>query len=246
MKKRPNILTIAGFDPSGGAGILADIKTFEKNACQGFAVQTANTSQTEDEFFWIDWVGPDRIMAQLNDQLARYSFDVVKIGLIASMDVLNEVIQTLKRKGCQKIIWDPILKSSSGFEFHNTVQYSEKILNNLFMITPNWEEILKLGNGMDAVEDARHLANYCKVYLKGGHREELKGKDLLFDGEKEFSFNPKPGKYFPKHGSGCVFSAALASNLARGYSLNKAILRSKRYVEFYLKSTPTLLGVHQN
>jgi hydroxymethylpyrimidine/phosphomethylpyrimidine kinase len=79
------------------------------------------------------------------------------------------------------------------------------------------------------------MAQNCIVYLKGGHREDLPGKDILFTGQKEFTFNPRPGNYDEKHGSGCVFSAALTANLSKGYPLRKSILRAKRFVEHYLE-----------
>jgi len=244
LKKRPEILTIAGFDPSGGAGILADIKTFEQNKCLGVAVQTANTIQTESEFKSVNWTDEKLILDQLATLYSKHSFDYVKIGLMQSEEILTKILDWLTGTGQTKVIWDPILKSSSGFVFHENL--SKEILRRVYLITPNWDEVKILGGNENAIESARHLSKYCKVLLKGGHRTDFPGKDLLFTGEQEFAFNGKPGTFYPKHGSGCVFSAALTANLTKGYPLNKAILRSKRYVERFLNSSKGLTGYHHN
>lgn len=244
MKSRPNILTIAGFDPSGGAGVLADIKTFEQHKCLGFAVQTANTVQTESEFKSVNWVEQSLILDQLKSLTEKHIFKFAKIGLVESEDMLVKILEVLGKFSRIKIIWDPILKSSSGFQFHNK-SFSSAALKRFFLITPNWEEVKVIGGDADSLTSARNLSRHCKVLLKGGHRPEQQGKDILFTDGKEFSFNPKAGFYLPKHGSGCVFSAALLSNLANGYPLNNSILRTKRYVEHFLNSSNGLTGYHR-
>lgn len=245
MKKRANILTIAGFDPSGGAGILADIKTFEANSTLGFAVQTANTIQTEDKFSAVNWIKESVIIEQLQFVLAQYTFHVVKIGLIPSLDLLNQVIDCLKKANqTTKIIWDPILAVSAGFDFKHDLSNLETVLQKIYLLTPNWNEMQRIGGSKDAYKLAEHWSEQCKIYLKGGHNEKHLGKDYLFAKGKSISFNPKQSNYTPKHGSGCVFSAALAANLAKGYPEQKAVLRAKRYVEKFLKSNLSLLGFH--
>lgn len=245
MIKRPNILTIAGFDPSGGAGILADIKTFESNRCNGFAVQTANTIQTEDEFLSVNWIDTAIIKEQLMIICKRYPLDGVKIGLIPSISFLLEVIPILRAASKSAVIvWDPILTASAGFDFKHDLSQLSAGLNMVDWITPNWNEVTELSGKDDPMDGAKWLSEFSKVYLKGGHNAKSQGKDYLFDENGLFSFNPKAGKYSEKHGSGCVFSSALISNLVNGYPKQKAVLKSKRYIERFLKSDSSKLGKH--
>lgn len=247
MTKRPYVLSIAGFDPSGGAGVLADIKTFESYKTVGLAVSTAHTYQTEDDFYGLEWHSEDKILDQLKPLLERYPIEYVKIGLIENIERLNNIIDTLKSGNPKiKIIWDPILKSSTGFSFHENIKSSEleSIANNLFLVTPNLLEIGMLYPQLKADEAAKHLSQFCQVFLKGGHHEDSPGRDMLFNSGKSRSFNPAKVANYAKHGSGCIVSAAITSGLAKGYPLNKAILKAKRYVIKVLLSNKTLLGYH--
>ena len=242
-KKRPYVLSIAGFDPSGGAGVLADVKTFEKNKCLGMAVQTANTIQTEDEFQAVNWVDENVLMDQLIALTNRYSFEVAKIGLIKSIEQLKTITEH-NNLSKTKIIWDPVLSASAGFDFQQDLEGLENTLAKLFLITPNADEAKKISGLDNPQEGARKLGEAVQVLLTGGHNTEAPGKDFFVDGKTERSYNPKGQNRFAKHGSGCVFSSAIAASIARGYPLHKSILRGKRYVENYLSSSPNLLGHH--
>ncbi|MFT5818989.1 MAG: hydroxymethylpyrimidine/phosphomethylpyrimidine kinase [Crocinitomix sp.] len=246
MIKRPNILTIAGFDPSGGAGVLADVKTFESHKCNGFALQTANTIQTEDEFISVNWIDHAIVIEQLKTICKRYSIQGVKIGLVPSLPFLLEIIPIIRSLNEKvKIIWDPILSASTGFDFKHDLSELQDVLSLVDWVTPNWVEIKLLSGMKDSLEGAKILGEFTQLYLKGGHNEKSQGKDYLFSQNRVNNFNPKPGKYYEKHGSGCVFSAALISNLMRGYPTQKAVLKSKRYIEHYLKSDSSKLGKHK-
>jgi len=247
MKERTKILTIAGFDPSGGAGILADIKAFEAHHCLGFAVCTANTIQNENEFIAPNWINEEEVFDQLNIILKQYQFDYVKVGLIPNLQFFKKIITTLNTQHpAPKIIWDPILSASAGFDFKHDLSTLKEILKDIYLITPNWNEVKQLSRNEDALKGAEELSNYTNVYLKGGHNDENLGKDYLFFEEKRYSFNPRYKKpIYAKHGSGCVFSSALVANLTKRYSILKACLRSKRYVEKYLSGTNELLGYHK-
>src|SRR6187431_1237109 len=116
-KNRPIVLTIAGFDPSGGAGVLADIKTFEQHKVYGFAINTANTIQTENEFHKIEWATIDFVLESITTLLGNYAVNAVKIGIVPSLDYLSKIVFCLKYHSSNiKIIWDPILKSSTEFD----------------------------------------------------------------------------------------------------------------------------------
>jgi len=240
-KQRPKILTIAGFDPSGGAGILADIKAIESNKCIGFAVCTANTIQNETEFLSPNWINEEEIFSQLDILLKKHKFDYVKIGLIPSLEFLKKLISKVDAK----IIWDPILSASAGFNFSHDLTELKTVLKDIYILTPNWNEIKLLSELDNAQEGATYLAQFTNVYLKGGHNPEEKGKDFLYFEQNIFSLNPKVKALYEKHGSGCVFSAALTANLARGFPVIKASLRSKDYMSKFLNSSPTLLGTHR-
>lgn len=242
MSLRSKILTIAGFDPSGGAGVLADVKTFESFNCLGFAVNTANTVQNEYEFIAPYWVEEKIVFEQLDILLQKHQFNFVKVGLIPSLSFLQKLLEKFPET---KIIWDPILSSTSGFVFNHDLSQLEKVLKKIYLITPNWNEIKQLSSNEDAIVGAQQLAEYTNVYLKGGHSEE-EGKDYLFYNEKQYILNPKNKKpIHQKHGSGCVFSSALTASLAKEYPVLKACLKSKRYIEKYLSSSNELLGYHK-
>lgn len=245
MSLRPKILTIAGFDPSGGAGVLADIKTFESHNCLGFAVNTANTVQNEYEFIAPYWVDENIVFEQLDILLKKHGFKYVKIGLVPSLNFLKKVIEKLSIYNCQ-LIWDPILSSTSGFVFNQDLSELEQVLKKIYLITPNWNEVKQLSGEENALIGAQELASHTNVYLKGGHNVDDEGRDFLFYQGNRYSLSPKNKKsVYLKHGSGCVFSSALAANLAKHYPMLKACLRSKRYIEKYLSSSSELLGYHK-
>jgi hydroxymethylpyrimidine/phosphomethylpyrimidine kinase len=249
VSKRLYVLSIAGFDPSGGAGVVADVKTFESNKVYGLGVISANTFQNDSEFRNVDWISIEKIIEQIDVLQKRFEFEYVKIGLIESLEALDKIVSYLISKNANtKIIWDPILKASAGFEFHKLVDNSllEKICKQLYVVIPNVPEALSLGSHKDAVENVKHLSKYCHVFLKGGHAEKKIGYDTLFLKEgKQFSFRPKIKNIFPKHGSGCVLSSALTANLAKGEDLQHACLKAKQYTERILSSNKTLLGYHK-
>ena len=247
--KRPYVLSIAGFDPSGGAGVLADVKTFEANKVYGFGVVSALTFQNDSEFEKVEWLPLEKIIEQIAVLQKRFQFEYIKIGLIENLEVLNQLILNLKSNiSNPKIIWDPILKATAGFDFHNEINKKllEEICKNIFLITPNMEEIRILMNENDELKAAQDLSSFCNVFLKGGHNENDLGRDFLFTTEgKEFSFRAKQKVEVGKHGSGCVLSSAIIANLARGYKLHRACLRAKQYTAEFLNSNKNLLGYHK-
>ena len=234
---RPYCLSIAGFDPSGGAGLLADIKTFEQHRIIGLSVQTANTIQTEDEFLELHWTDKALILKQMDALIQRYPIQYVKIGLIEDLDLLHSVLARLNSRDKKTLVlWDPVLKASAGgnFDIHRFDTFENVYPNLDLWIMPNSIEFTHF----------EHLVGRCTVFLKGGHSENL-GKDILMTGEKMYAFVPKIIAKNPKHGSGCVLSSALLSNLALGHTKIKSCLRAKRYIESLLISNNHLLGYHK-
>ena len=241
------VLSIAGFDPSGGAGILADIKTFEANRVCGMGVLSALTFQNDILFEGLKWIEADEILQQISVLQKRFEFSVVKIGLIRDLEVLGVIVKGLIQAlpGIQ-IIWDPIVKASAGFQFHKHFEREQlfAVLENCFLITPNTEEATFLAGIDNPMEATRLLAKHFSVLLKGGHNKEEPGVDYLFRQDQIEKIFPTGKVVFPKHGSGCVLSAAIASNLAKGNDLITACLKAKIYVELFLSSNKTLLGTH--
>lgn len=244
---RPFALTIAGLDPSGGAGIFADIKTFEQHKVTGFAISTANTIQTENKFYEIQWTNLSFVIRSLETLFLSYKISVVKIGIMPTIHYLNRILSTIKLLApSTKIVWDPVLKSSTEFEFMKIEDYSDldKILSKIDLITPNYNEIEILFP--DFFENKIWLKNKIptSILLKGGHNTSEPGTDRLFLKNEIIDLFPSGKKCFEKHGSGCVLSAAIASNLALDQTLHEACLNAKTYIEKYLSSTSTLIGYH--
>ncbi len=241
---RPYVLSIAGFDPSAGAGILADIKTFESNETYGMGVVSALTYQNDNVFEKVEWVSLLQITEQIEVLQKRFSFKYIKIGLIKDLSTLHELVQRFKQS---KIIWDPILKASAGFYFHTDINQKllEDICKHIYLITPNIPEALILGGFKDSKQNAMQLSQFCNVYLKGGHSESAKGQDILFaTNGKQFVFNNEIENISSKHGSGCVLSSAITANLAKGMSIENACEKGKKYVSAFLASNNSLLGYH--
>ena len=238
-------LSIAGFDPCGGAGILADIKTFEANQVYGLGVCSAITFQNDNSFVGVDWLSFEQIKSQLDPLFSKYFIDTVKVGLIASLEVFDKLIYYLKQKNKGiKIIWDPIIKASAGFEFHSKVNQVllNKILDNIFLVTPNWPEAQVLF-GTCEKSKIKDKVN-CAVYLKGGHNMTSCAIDYLFDKNMDLHFEAPWIENGEKHGSGCVLSAAITANISKQQSLNQACANAKKYVSLFLGSSENLLGSH--
>lgn len=245
-EERLHVLSIAGFDPSGGAGILADTKTFEANKVYGLGVCTAITFQNDKEFSGVNWIGEEDIIRQLQILFKRFPVKWVKVGLIENIQVLKNIILFLKEHDAQiKIIWDPILKASAGFKFHQEInrQLLTEVCKEIFLLTPNLPEIKTMLPEMQEEAGAEYLSQYCHVLLKGGHREDEKAVDILFEHKERFVLEgERVGK--DKHGTGCVLSSAILTNLAKGYDLHEACKEGKEYVTDFIKSDNSLLGFH--
>lgn len=246
---RPFVLSIAGFDPSGGAGILADCKTFEANKVYGLALPTANTLQTEMSFSWIQWQKKEMLLESLRLFLNQFTIQAVKIGIIQNLSTLREVVLIIKKHNPKiQIIWDPVLKSSTHFDFIEQFQTSDLIsfLKNIDLITPNYDEInLLMPDTINPLEKATLLSQYTRVLLKGGHNINALGHDYLIIQKKTTILVPKKCSEFAKHGSGCVLSSAITAFLAKGYSYTESCTKAKRFIENFLESNPSLLGYYE-
>lgn len=245
---RAIVLSIAGFDPCSGAGILADIKTFEQHKVYGLAVNTAQTLQTENHFISIKWEVEKDILKALETLLNQYNVTAIKIGIVENIVMLGNIISFIYENNATiKIVVDTVLKSSSGFVFWNE-QTNEKalmeMLKKIFLITPNYNEVLQLMPSKNAKESAEKLSVYCNVLLKGGHNKEEPGVDYLYMKNNIEKFEGNTNNIYAKHGSGCVLSAAITANLALGFDLASSCKNAKKYIELFLSSNNSLLGYH--
>jgi hydroxymethylpyrimidine/phosphomethylpyrimidine kinase len=244
---RPYVVSIAGLDPTGGAGLLADCKTFEQLGVYGFGVCSALTVQTDDRFYNVYWLTAEQIIEQLQPLITKFEIAACKIGIINSPETLIEIIRFLKQHNpAIHIVWDPVLKASAGYDFHaaNVFHGLEAMLVAMDLVTPNYDELQQLQEITNEllIKDERSV--FCAVLLKGGHRPDMPGTDTLYEQNGSTIIPAGVQKVYPKHGSGCVLSSAIAARLASGNSLKDACRQAKQYVEEFLNSNESLLGYH--
>lgn len=235
---RPIVLSIAGLDPSGGAGILADIKTFEQLKVRGMAILTANTLQTEEDFYELNWQPVESICRHVKILMEACFIPVIKIGIVQDAAMLQQIVATIRQQNEKAfIIWDPVIKSSTGFTFFAATGKAslKATLQQIDLLTPNLPEYEQL----EAL-----IATKQAVLLKGGHRKQQTGLDILYLQGEKIALYPGTETAFPKHGSGCVLSAAISAHIALGYAIEESCRQGKKYIERFLNSHPTLSGYH--
>lgn len=242
------MLSVAGLDPSGGAGLLADVKTLEQHKVYGLGVSTAQTLQTENQFFSIRWEEPGEVLKTVACMLEHYDVSAVKIGITDSLRALHRIVSLVQEvKPGLKTVVDPVIKSSTAFGFWQEEAESALLrdtLQKITLLTPNYGEAAQLVGIADGCKAAAALAVHCPVLLKGGHNPTELGVDYLFVQGRVEKLPGRKEKVFPKHGSGCVLSAAIVANLAQGEELKTACVKAKSYIERFLGSTEGLLGYH--
>lgn len=244
---RPIVISIAGFDPTGGAGVLADIKTIEQHNCLGFGVLTSTTIQTEYEVMGVNWLTTEEILKQLNPLLENYTISAVKIGIVNQLSTLKAICLRIREVNPEiNIVWDPILVATSGKSFLEDVTKEDldDVLSLIDLITPNTLEAIELGGGTNELESARELLKMTNVLLKGGHSAIEVGTDVLFYEDKEVKIVSEVNEYHDKHGTGCILGSAIASNLAKGNSLVQSCRNAKQYLETTANSNIQRLAYH--
>jgi hydroxymethylpyrimidine/phosphomethylpyrimidine kinase len=248
--EQPIVLTIGGWDPCGGAGLAADIKTMEMNGVTGMGIATAITYQSADCFYGLRWIDIKDIGKQLHSIVSQYTISAIKIGIIENTIVLTELLNRIQSAldNSIPIVWDPVLKATAGYEFHSQPSSMLKLLNRITLLTPNTHEFESIFGQIVTAHQLNSLIisnKWSSILLKGGHAEGH-ANDLLLNGT---DITEIPGERFDvngKHGSGCVLSSAIASNLAKGMPLLQACQLAKAYTERFLKSSATLLGSHKD
>lgn len=239
------VLTIAGSDCSGGAGIQADIKTMIMNGVYAMSVITALTAQNTTGVFGIQETPGEFVDQQMDCVFQDIFPDAVKIGMLSSPEIMHHVAAGLQKYQARHIVLDPVMVSTSG---HRLMQKEaeETLQKELFplaeVITPNIPEAevltgLKITDAGSMELAARAISNefHVSVLLKGGHRVE-DANDLLYtDGRAQWLKGERIDNS-NTHGTGCTLSSAIASNLAKGYDLTDSVIRAKSYLTDALRA----------
>lgn len=238
----PVVLTIAGFDPSSGAGITADIKTIAAHECYGVACITALTVQSTRGVRRVEGVDHQIIRETLRELVADLTIDAVHIGMLGNERVAAVVVDFLSETKLPNVVLDPILKSSSGADLLDaagTRVLIERLIPLAEVVTPNLDEASALtGMAVTNLEEMReaagrlHALGARNVVITGGHLE--KAIDLLsfatHRGTEQEVFKAERLRSNATHGTGCAFATAMACHLAQGRVLPEAVLLAKVYV----------------
>jgi hydroxymethylpyrimidine/phosphomethylpyrimidine kinase len=236
------VLTIAGSDSGGGAGIQADLKTFSAIGCYGMSVITALTAQNTQGVKGIHAVPPAFAVEQIEAVLSDIVADAIKIGMLYSAELIEAVAQALKKHGARKIVLDPVMVAQSGDKLLQD-DAIEAIKTHLMpladVVTPNLPEAsvlcgMQLTQWSDIESAAETLAKFGSrsILIKGGHGDAHKSTDLLFlAGEGRFvSLAADRIKTHNNHGTGCTLSSAIAAYMAKGNDIEEAVQKAKTFM----------------
>ncbi len=247
----PNVLSIAGSDPSGGAGIQADLKTFSALGVYGMAALSGLTAQNTCGVSAIEPLPPAFVAAQIDAVFADIRVDAVKLGMLGGADVVAAVADRLRHWRPPVLVVDPVMVAKGGAALlaDAAVQrLREELLPLATVLTPNLPEAAVLLGiappadlpAMREAARALHALGPAWVLLKGGHLPGMDCTDLLYDG---CAFTPLPARRLPTantHGTGCTLAAAIAAHLARGLAVPQAVARAKAYLTAAIAAADTL------
>lgn len=239
-----HLLTIAGSDSSGGAGIQADLKTFSALGTYGMSVITAVTAQNTCGVTMVQNIDTQVVEAQVNAVFDDIQVDAVKIGMVSDKDIIRKIAQRLRFYKPPIIVVDPVMVSKSGYPLL-APEACETLIKELLplatLVTPNLPEAsvivgFDVNSKADMLKAAKIIVSLGakSVLVKGGHLEET-ADDLLYDGHEAVWFKGERIATKNTHGTGCTLSSALAANLAQGLSLKEAVRTSKEYVTLAIR-----------
>lgn len=233
------VLTIAGSDCSGGAGIQADLKTMIMNGVYGMSVITAMTAQNTIGVRAIQESTPEFLKQQIDAVFEDIYPDGVKIGMVSCSQLICVIADRLRHYKAENVVVDPVMVATSGSSLMKTDAVQtliEKLFPQAILITPNIPEAQVIsGLHIETEEDMRKAAKQigdshgCAVLLKGGHNQN-DADDLLYENGEAHWFYGKRIQTVNTHGTGCTLSSAIAANLAKGFSLKESVGRAKDYV----------------
>lgn len=233
------ILTIAGSDCSGGAGIQADLKTFAAHKTYGMSAITAITVQNTMGVTGVQNIDKDIVKGQIDVIFSDIRPDAVKIGMVSSEEIIKVIADRLIYWKAENIVLDPVMVSTSGSNLMES-SASKALVNELLpvasIITPNLQEAEALsGIKIDNKEDMKKAAKVIgenisgSVLVKGGHLDDS-ADDLLYENREYIWIKGKRIENENTHGTGCTLSSAIAVNLAKGYSMVDSVKNAKEYI----------------
>lgn len=242
-----NVLSIAGVDPSGGAGIAADLKTFSALGAYGMAAVTALTAQNTRGVSGVQLVEPAFVAEQIDRVFEDIRVDAVKVGMVGTAEIAAAVADALVRHKAKHIVLDPVMVAKGGDRLlaeDAVAALRDRLMPLAEIVTPNLPEAAVL-LGVDEPGDATVMARGLKtlgpgaVLLKGGHASGPESVDVLFDGETLETFRAPRIVTENTHGTGCTLSAAIAALLPR-LSRHEAIAEAKAYVTGAIRAADQL------
>ena len=235
-------LTIAGSDPSGGAGIQADLKTFSACGCFGTSAIVAVVDENTVGVTGVHPIPVDFVVGQIKSVLDDIGTDAIKIGMLHSSDLIRAVKETLSGYGVKNIVLDPVMVATSGDKLlkdEAIATLKKELIPFVRVITPNIPEAeVLLGRKINGQNELslviRELSANCQVsvLLKAGHLKDEKLTDVFYNAETDEIIELTSDRIYTKntHGTGCTFSSAIAAFLAHGLSLNDAVNKAKEYM----------------
>ncbi|MGH9752934.1 MAG: bifunctional hydroxymethylpyrimidine kinase/phosphomethylpyrimidine kinase [Blastocatellia bacterium] len=252
------VMSIAGFDPSGGAGALADIKTFAAMGLFGAAAITSLTFQNTVAVYGASHQTADVLRAQIEPVINDFEIAAVKIGMIPTRELIEVVAEIIEKKRLPNVVVDTVIRSTSGYDliYEEAVEsLIERLLPLADVITPNMTEAERLTglqvkdldgmkkaarriHEMSAAPTAGKTARRAAL-VKGGHLED-EATDILFDGGEFHIFRAPKIATRDTHGTGCALSSAIAALLAQGCEIPEAVARAKRYLSEILRAAPDI------
>jgi hydroxymethylpyrimidine kinase/phosphomethylpyrimidine kinase len=247
---QPVVLTIAGHDPSGGAGIVADIKTISAFGCYAAVAITSLTFQNTTGVFGSVDQNAETVGKQIEAVLDDLPVAAIKTGMLPSSEVIEEVARLVAERALPAPVVDPVVRSTSDFDLidENALQALIKTLFPLAqLITPNIPEAERISGitieGESGIfEAARKIQQLGarNVLIKGGHGEHEFATDILFEGGEATYFRGPWIDTGATHGTGCTLSAAIAANLALGRGLKESVAIAKKFVTEAIRTSPQL------
>ena len=235
----PRVLTVAGSDSGGGAGIQADLKTFSALGVYGMSVITAVTAQNTCRVFGVEGLSPSMVSLQFEAVVSDIGVDSMKTGMLFNASIIQTVAEKIERSRIHHVVVDPVMVATSGdplLEKQAERMMRDKMMPVATLVTPNLPEAEVLADMKIDSIDAIHKACLAikdlgaqAVLIKGGHGTE-DAVDWLYDGTGFTSFSAKRIDSNNTHGTGCTYSAAIAANLGKGMRLEEAIQSAKQFV----------------
>ena len=249
-------LTIAGVDPSGGAGIIADIKTFFAFGVFPTAAISSITFQNTQGVFGAEHQTAKSVRQQIEPILNDYEVAAVKTGMLPTGEVIEEVASILSERKLRNIIVDPVVRSTSGYDLIDD-HALRSLINKLFprsdLVTPNVPEAERItGIAIENEDDIRDAASIIRgfgaenVLIKGGHlrRTANEARDYLFIGDERYVITAEFHETRATHGTGCTLSSAIAAGMALGNDLVSAVRRAKDFVNEAIQTAPMIGSGH--